>query len=145
LAKTTIISVLALTCLGGCSVPWTAAGFSHAPVDPSSPVAQDVIRASQHPGAFPRFADIPKAPTDLRPASDWQVDIKDMQARQAQLETQVAALPPVSPESTEPYAAQTRAKLGAAAGQSSPPDQRQRTEAEARALRERATPPPPPR
>jgi hypothetical protein len=68
-----------------------------------------------------------------------------MKHRQARLQSQVAALPSVSPETTESFAAEARTRLGAPPGEVPPEDARQRTEAEARALRERATPPPPPR
>ena len=131
--------------LAGCTLPSRMAGLSEAPVDPSSPVAQDVIRASRHPGPYPRFADIPATPTDLRPATGWRDAIQNMQQQQATLGAQIAALPPVAPDTSEAYAAETRGRLGPAPSEVAPPDARQQTEAEAQALRERATPPSPPR
>ena len=129
--------------LAGCDLPGRVAGVG-VPVDPSSPIAQDVVRASHNPGRYPRFADIPKVPTDVRPTSDWRADVEDMQRRQATLQAQVAALPPLPAQTAEAFAGQKRAQLGGAPA-SAAPAEKQQTEAEARALRKRATPPPPPR
>jgi hypothetical protein len=129
--------------LAGCDLPGRVAGVG-VPVDPSSPIAQDVIRASRTPGPYPKFADIPKVPTDVRPTSEWRADIKDMQQRQSTLQAEVAALPPLPSQTTEAFAGQKRAQISGAPASAAPAD-KQQTEAEARALRKRATPPPPPR
>ncbi len=134
----------AAACAAGCAVPSRVAGLSNAPVDSSSPVAKDVIYASEHPGPYPRFADIPKIPTDVRPASAWRAAIAEVQHKKAVLEAEVAALPAVTAD-TETYASQTRAQASAPASQAAPTDPTQQTEAYARSLRERATPPPPPK
>ena len=67
--------------------------------------------------------------------------VADMQGRQKTLDAQIAALPPVSND-TEDYAAQTRGRLGAPPSDVPAANASDLTEAEARALRERATPPP---
>lgn len=137
---------LALACAGALSACSAVPPATHGiPVDPSSPVAADVGRAVRHPGPYPTFAGIPQIPTDVRPSSSWRAAIGGMQQRQATLDAQVKALPPVAPETTESYAAAARARLGQPPGDVPPEDARARTEAEARALRERATPPPPPK
>jgi hypothetical protein len=119
------------------------AGLGNAPVDMSSPVAKDVIAAAQHPGPYPKFTQIPNIPTDVRPAAAWRQAVTDIQRRQEQLDLQVAALPP-APTDTEAYAAQSRTQLGPPPAPPAPENARELTEAEARALRERATPPPAP-
>jgi hypothetical protein len=139
------VLALGAAVLGACSnLPEHMAGVSQVPVDPNSPIAQNVIQASQTRGPFPKFRDIPAIPTDQRPASYWRTAVKDTQKDQQRLQTQVAALPPVDTGTAETYAAQARNRLGAPPSDIPPPDSRQRTEAEAEALRERATPPPPP-
>lgn len=133
-----------LAALAACALPGRMVGVADAPVDPSSPVAQDVIRAAQHPGPYPKFAGIPQVPTDVRTEAEWRVAVADMQQRKSTLEAQVGALPPVE-TNTEGYAQETRTRLGPAPAPPAPEDAREQTEAYARALRERATPPPPPK
>src|SRR5947209_1402132 len=89
-----MLAASALAVLGGCALPGQMAGLSDAPVDPSSPVAKDVIAASRHPGPYPKFASIPNVPSDVRSDAAWLAAFSDMQKRQAVLESQVAALPP---------------------------------------------------
>jgi hypothetical protein len=137
-------ALLGAGALSACSTPSVGSAQAPASLGPNSPVAQDVARAARHPGPYPRFADIPAIPTDVRPASSWRAAVKDVQLRQATLQGQVQALPPLEPETTEAYAAATRGRLGQPPGQVPPEDARAQTEAEAQALRERATPPPPP-
>jgi hypothetical protein len=109
----------------------------------SSPVTQDVINAEKHPGPYPRFADIPNVPTDVRPASDWKAAAQDLEGRRARLDTQISVLPPPQTD-TETFAGRSRSRT-AGADQAPSPDSRDQTESYAKALRERATPPPPPK
>jgi hypothetical protein len=127
-----------------CVLPSKVRNASNSPIDPNSPVARDVAYASKHPGPYPSFSDIPSLPDDLRPASAWRAAVMDTQRRRAELDAQVAALPPPQ-TGTEAYAAQHRAKLAGESGDAAPPDAAQQTEAFAQSLRERATPPPPPK
>lgn len=110
-------------------------------MDPQSPVYQDVMAATQHPGPYPRFADIPKIPTDVRPASAWAVAVADVEHDKARLNTAVAALPPV-PTDTESFAANARTEAAAPAADVPPPDTTDQAQAYAQSLRQRATPPP---
>src|SRR5438045_2912627 len=84
-----------LAVLAGCALPARMAGLSDAPVDLSSPVAQDVIRASRHPGPYPKFADIPPTPADVRSPAEWRTAVVDMRRQEATLKAQVGALPEV--------------------------------------------------
>jgi hypothetical protein len=129
---------------GGCLSPRMMLSKSSLPVDANSPVAKDVIYASQHPGPFPRFADIPKTPSDDRPPAAWTAAAQDVEARKAALDAQVARLPPVQ-TGAEDYAVALRARFGEKPNEVPPPDQTDQTEAYAQSLRARATPPPSPK
>ncbi len=142
--RTIVIALAPAAALAGCALPGQIAGLSNAPVDSSSPVAQDVLNAARHPGPYPKFAQIPQIPSDIRSVAQWRVAIGDIQQRQTELSDQVAALPPVD-TNTEAYAAEARTRLGPPPAPPAAEDARQQTEAYARALRERATPPPPPK
>jgi hypothetical protein len=138
---------LALALAAGCATS-ACAGVSkldfgsRATVDPSSPLAAEVQAASRAKEAYPRFADVPPAPTDVRPASAWSRNIYDtLQLRRQQ--SALAALYPQTLFGTDAWAKATRAEAVA------PPTPREAaaveapTEAYAKSLRERATPPPP--
>ena len=45
--------------------------FATAPVDPQSPAAKAVLEAARADRAYPKFSDIPPAPTDVRPPRAW--------------------------------------------------------------------------
>ena len=130
----------AAACLAGCSLPSQVAGFRSPAMDPQSPVYQDVMAATRHPGPYPRFADIPKIPTDVRPASAWAVAVADVQHDKTSVETSIAALPPV-PTDTESFAANARTQAAPPAAEAPPPDSTE-AQAYAQSLRQRATPPP---
>lgn len=125
--------------LTGCAESSRIFGLSSPPVDADSPIAKDVIYASQHPGPYPTFSDIPKTPTDVRPVSAWKAAVTNLQDRKAMLEARAAQLPP-APNDTEAFAAAQRSRAVAPPPVSE--SSGQQTEAEAKALRERATPPP---
>lgn len=120
--------------LGGC----VGAAFGDAKVDPTSPVAEDVARLSRTPGAFPTFADIPKAPADIPPKANYGRSAQAVLAEAAALE-RATAPETWSLQGTEVFAEQARLDAGPALD---PPDPAE-AEAFARALRDRATPPPP--
>ncbi len=127
--------------LGGCIVPGLGES-SRAAIDPNSPLAADVVAARAHPGPYPRFSDIPKTPTDVRPPAAWRQAVNEVDTHKARLDYELSKLPPPARD-TEPFAGRTR-KRAPEPGQAPPPDASQQTEAYAAALRERATPPPPP-
>ncbi len=127
--------------LAGCSLPSQVAGFHSPAIDPASPVYQDVMAATRHPGPYPKFSDIPQIPGDLRPASAWAVAVADIHQDKAQLDGAVAALPPVQTD-TEAFAASSRGEAKPPALDLPAPDAAQQTQAYAQSLRARATPPP---
>jgi hypothetical protein len=153
--KTTRMSILrparlavifgAAASLAGCVESGRIFGLASPPVDSSSPVAKDVIYASEHPGPYPRFSDIPKTPTDIRPVSGWRAAVTSLQSRKARVEAEVAALPPAASD-TEAFAASARERA-TAPPLATPPaaNTEEETRAYAKALRKRATPPPSPR
>jgi hypothetical protein len=102
---------------------------------------REVIASARRAGPYPRFNDIPRVPTDVRPAAAWAVAANDTQAALAVLARQVAALPP-APTDTEAFAAALQARIAVPA-EPVAPDAAAQTAAYARALRARATPPPP--
>ncbi len=111
-------------------------------MDPASPVYQDVMQATRHPGPYPQFADIPKIPTDVRPASAWAEAVADVQHDKSSLDSAVAALPPVQTD-TQTFAANAHSAVQPpAAADAAPPDTPDQARAYAESLRQRATPPP---
>ena len=112
--------------------------FAAHPVDPASPVAAEVAQRSRTPSPFPTFASIPNPPKDLRPAPQY-----------GQSATRVVAAGDALIRETEPgtwtlsgtdeFAEKARRDAGPALEPATPGQ----SEADARALRERATPPPP--
>jgi hypothetical protein len=128
----------------GCVVlPANMRGASSLPVEPNSPVARDVKAAAEHPGPYPKFAQIPKVPRNVRPPSAWRAAVASVEHSRAKLESEVAALPPPQTD-TAGFAAATQARAPTSAEAPGPNSEAQ-TEAYAEALRERATPPPPPK
>lgn len=117
--------------------------FATAPVDPASPVAEDVARVARSGGDFPTFADIPPVPTDQRPVTQWGQAAGKLETERATLERQTAPNT-WTLDGTERFQARAKAMAG-------PPivsdaaSSTAATEAFARQLRERATPPPSPR
>ena len=110
-------------------------------MDPQSPVYQDVMAATQHPGPYPQFAEIPKIPTDVRPVSAWFASVAEVEHDKSSLNTAVAALPPV-PADTESFAANALSEAKAPAADAPPPDAADQSQAYAQSLRQRAIPPP---
>ena len=122
--------------LGGC----VGHPFRDARVDASSPVAAEVAKAEHAGGGYPTFADIPAAPTDVRPLRMFGQSAREIDLAAAALERATA------PETwtlsnTEAFAAAARSAAGPELSPSGPSD----TEAFAADLRKRATPPPPPK
>jgi hypothetical protein len=115
-------------------------------VDPSSPVAAEVRAASQRDYKTPRFRDVPPSPADVRPAAAFGQAARASEAQRDQLNTWVAANPPMIPTDsarTEAFAESARARIPADQRVATPPAAG--SEEYAARLRELATPPPPPR
>lgn len=120
--------------LAGCM----SAAIGSAKVDPASPVAAEVARATRSARAYPRFSDIPPVPGDLRPLPLYGQAADELKLARARLERETA------PETwtlrdTETFATRVRRDAGPELEPATPSD----AEAYARELRERATPPPP--
>lgn len=113
--------------------------FGAAAVNPASPAAKAVLEGARADRAYPRFSDIPKAPTDIRPARAWAAAVNDVEAARAEL---YAATAPSTwtLDDTAAFAARARAEATPPAPVTTPSD----TEAFVREARDRATPPPPP-
>lgn len=131
---------LALACLVGGCVNAPNMVFSPPPIDLTSPVAKDVLAASDAKGAYPRFSDVPAgAPTDIRPVSAWSRNIYDTLQLRRQQEA-LEALYPQTLHDTEAWAEAQKAYA------TPPPPSAQTaapTEDYAKVQRERAKPPSP--
>lgn len=112
--------------------------FGEHPVDPASAAAKDVARLSRPTTGFPTFASIPDAPKNLRPAAQYGRQARQIDAAGKAL---IAATEPGTwtLQNTDAFAEKARRDAGPALAPADPA----RTEADAKALRERATPPPP--
>ena len=146
--RTTVRRTAGLLILAGVAIGMAGCVISGGPaaplaVDPNSQVGKDVLYAAKHPGPYPKFADIPKIPTDVPPPSAWRAQVADLQQGRDRVVTEAAALPAPLAD-TEPFADKSRA-LAKAPLDPAPPDADQQTQADAAALRERATPPPSPK
>ncbi len=113
------------------------------PLDPNSPVVRDVEAASRHPGPYPRFADIPATPKDVRPSADWRKAVAAQRAVGAATDKEVVELPTTLSD-TEAYAETARSRAAGHESDAPSASTREQTEAYAAAQRARATPPPAP-
>jgi hypothetical protein len=120
--------------LGACAAP-------RQQMDASSPVAAQATAVSREDAPFPRFADIPAVPTDLRPAGEWARDVTAIKATGAQIAAETAPST-FSLNDTEGFAARTRARVADSGGVPDEAASRAAADAFTRAIRARATPPP---
>lgn len=111
--------------------------FATAPVDPQSPAAQAVLEAARADRAYPKFSDIPPAPTDVRPARAWAAAVADVEAARRDLYAETAP-GTWTLSGTEAFATEARRTVTPPPVAGGPAN----TEAFAREARERATPPP---
>ena len=111
--------------------------FATAPVDPQSPAAKAVLEVARADRAYPKFSDIPPAPTDVRPPRAWAAAVADVEAARANLYAETAPATWTLSE-TEAFAARALADVSPPPVAGAPAN----TEAFARDARERATPPP---
>ena len=141
-APRTAMAAKLFGCVGACALTAACVSdpFAAAQVDPRSPVAAEVAKAANAPAAFPKFADIPHKPTNLRPTRAFGVAAAQVEVARAQLE-QATAPETWSLKESDSFAAAARA----AAGPDAAPADQTATEAFARDLRRRATPPPSPK
>jgi hypothetical protein len=119
--------------LGGCS----GLGLADRTMDARSPIAAEAAQLAHTSRPAPKFTDIPKKPTDVRPAPQYGVAASRVETARADLEAQTAP-GTWSLTASEGFAAQARRETPDA-GPVTPGD----TQAFAAAARKRATPPPP--
>lgn len=126
----------------GCaSMPKLKGYAEEAPVDITSPVADDVKAAMKHPGPYPSFADIPKLPRDVRPASAWNNAVQATEAEKAALDRDTAAIAAQQVD-TEAFARQARNSVAVPPAETPSAKTTAETAAYAKALRDRVKPPP---
>jgi hypothetical protein len=135
------IAALAGVCaLGGCVDMSKYNYFSTSPVDPASPAATQVNTALQTSGPYPKFSQIPPAPTDVRSVQAWRSAVQGVIADQRQAAASAAAYPFTLTDS-EAWAAQQRAKIPTKEQSGPGQDTSKSTEDYANKARARATPP----
>jgi hypothetical protein len=133
------IAIAGLVC--GCADLPKFKGYEDAPIDASSPVARDVKQADLHPGPFPRFADIPKLPRDVRPAGAWNRAVQATEADKAMLDRASAEIA-AQPVDTEAFAAEARRATDVPPADVPSAKTAAETAAYAKALRDKVKPPP---
>ena len=117
--------------------------FTSEPVDAASPMASAVSSAANTSLVYPKFDQIPPAPTDVRGPRAWRRAVVVILRDKSVIET-MAEANPASLFNPESFAKKARAQAAIKPGDETPNMTRQDTEAFAKAMRERATPPPPP-
>jgi hypothetical protein len=128
--------------VSGCaSMPKFHGYAEEAPVDISSPVANDVKAAMAHPGPYPKFADIPKLPRDVRPAAAWNRAVEATEADKAELERATAEIA-ARPVDTESFAQAARSQVVVPPADVPTAKTNAETAAYAKALRDRVKAPP---
>ena len=111
-------------------------------ITPGSAVDKEIAKVRAKPGPYPTFAEFPKKPTDMRPASSWE----ESQARLKSEGDQLAAVAnsPAEMPDPEAYAKRVRDTAGLDQVPVPGPETAAQLDAYAKELRERATPPAPP-
>jgi hypothetical protein len=125
----------------GCSSINPVARLNPGPVDPNSAVANQVRTATRTHYKTPKFTDIPKTPTDVRPPQAWRSAVVDTVAARRPITQWVAQNPPEH-SGTEAFVAGARASLPSEQVGAPPTDATEDTEAFAAALRAQSAPKP---
>jgi hypothetical protein len=107
-------------------------------LNPSSPIAADAVRIVQANRRWPKFGDIPPAPTDVRPAKAFGAAAAETRQAAARLEQETAP-------GTWSLTATERTDAGLGRLSDEEEIRSRDSEGFVRSGRERATPPPPPR
>ncbi len=117
--------------------------LSDTTIDPKSPIAAEAAKVANARTAFPKFSDIPAAPTDVRAPRAFGLAAADTVRSRDDIvrATEPSTWTLQGGDSTNAFATQART----AAGPQIAPADPAVTEAFARELRKRATPPPPPK
>ncbi len=137
------LGALGLLTLAGCANLPKENMFALGGVDPRSPVAADVTEASHSPGPYPKFNEIPPAPTDVRTPQAWKAAVLSEWSEKRQLEASAAAIP-FTLGNTDTYADTTRGRISPELAAQAPADAEAQAKAFADAGHARATPPPKP-
>jgi hypothetical protein len=127
-------AAVAAALLSGCA----AGGIASVKVDPDSPIAPEVAQVAVANKAYPKFTDIPPAPTELRAPAVYGQRATELKTARAELDSATAP-------NTWTLGG-TQAFLGRArrdAGPGYTPPGGSDTESFADTVRKRATPPPP--
>jgi hypothetical protein len=135
---------------GGCASACAMAGdhnpFNFGAINQASPAVADIHAAEHAPGPYPRFADVPAVPKDVRPVSAWKASVYDLWAVKTQTEAEAAAIPfTLVVGDGEGWAQVEQSKIPAVEMVGPAADEAASAEAYAQAQRERATPPPSPK
>jgi len=112
--------------------------FPNARIDPKSSVGAEVARINRTHTRSPSFAQIPRAPRDIRPLAQYGRAAGQLTAARDQV-LAATADNTWTLSNSESFAATARSQ----AGPDLPPPSPSNAEDFAKALRERATPPPP--
>ena len=118
--------------------------YAGAEVDPNSPAAQRVGALARADDSFPRWEDFPAEPQNVPTVADIRNRVLALEASEAQLNLQVAAIDwTLDEDDGAPWAERTRNRLDPRLAQAVDPAFLAAEIERARRLRERATPPPP--
>jgi hypothetical protein len=134
----TAVRILVTAGMGACLAGCAANLLGEAKMDPSSPVGPEAARLAKTNRAYPKFADIPPTPTDVRPVRQFGKAAAAVEQARADLERNTAPSA-WTLNGTDTFASRAQSALGPETAPAPATD----TEAFAAALRKRATPPPP--
>lgn len=144
LSRKTLLAGACLLTLGACATPAVRSPFVEAPINKTSPAAEQIEQVLANPGGYPTFASMPPIPADLPDPAAIKAQVEDQQA-DGLYTTRTAAPETWYLDASEAFA--ERARADANAGGIRPPTDAEMAESEAfaRAMRARAKPPPRPR
>lgn len=113
-------------------------------IDPNSPAAQHVASLARADDSYPRWADFPAAPQNVPTAADIRNRVLGLEAAEAQLNSQVAAIDWTLTEADgDPWAIRTRNRIDPRLARPVDPNAVAEALAWAERMRERSVPPPP--
>jgi len=134
-AAARVAACVVVSALAGCA----ANPFATAKIDPASPAAADVAKAADRKGPYPRFADIPPMPSDVRAPMAYGHAAAKIETARDELERATAPGTWALNDSLG-FAASATARAGSDTAPGA--QDTAASEALAKRLRDRATPPP---
>jgi hypothetical protein len=138
-----VLALIAGVSLCGCTNLAKNNYYLPSGVDSNSPVAAQVTAAEHAPGVYPRFSQIPPAPTDVRPLSAWRASVSDALAQKRQADAGGRNYPYTLGD-TEAFARAAQARIPVSETAAPTADATKAAEDYAAKVRGRATTPPPP-